>query len=151
MRDLTVGEAVKAVVRNGLGCINQALYLVPRFCHNKPTYQLISSRVAPKPRNDAARGRALETRYADGVTALYRLLAATAAKRLGLCPRYPPSTAPAFMSMGVITATRRPLSTSCTSPRAMSRASLRPQPSHAGVHRCTPSGSPRAHETAQWP
>jgi transposase len=31
MRDLTAGEAVKAMVLNGLGCINQALYLVPRF------------------------------------------------------------------------------------------------------------------------
>jgi transposase len=28
-RDLTVGEAVKAMVLNGLGCITQALYLVP--------------------------------------------------------------------------------------------------------------------------
>ena len=45
MRDLTVGEAVKAMVLNGLGCINQALYLVPRFFHNKPTYRLISPRV----------------------------------------------------------------------------------------------------------
>ncbi len=37
MRDLTVGEAVKAMVLNGLGFINQALYLVPRFFQNKPT------------------------------------------------------------------------------------------------------------------
>ena len=35
MRDLTVGEAVKAMVLNGLGFINQALYLVPRFFHNR--------------------------------------------------------------------------------------------------------------------
>ena len=34
MRDLTVGEAVKAMVLNGLGFINQALYLVPRFFHH---------------------------------------------------------------------------------------------------------------------
>jgi transposase len=47
MRDLTVGEAVKAMVLNGLGFINQALYLVPRFFHHKPTYRLISPRVAP--------------------------------------------------------------------------------------------------------
>ena len=37
MRDLTVGEAVKAMVLNGLECINQALSLVPRFFHHKPT------------------------------------------------------------------------------------------------------------------
>src|SRR5918992_990740 len=88
MRDLTVGEAVKAMVLNGLGFINQALYLVPRFFHNKPTYRLISPRVAPDQLNDDALGRALETLYADGVTELYSLLAATAAAHLGLTPRF---------------------------------------------------------------
>jgi transposase len=88
MRDLTVGEAVKAMVLNGLGVINQALYLVPRFFHNKPTYQLISPRVPPQQLNDDALGRALDTLYAYGVTELYSLLAATAAERLGLAPRF---------------------------------------------------------------
>jgi transposase len=88
MRDLTVGEAVKAMVLNGLGFINQTLYLVPRFFHNKPTYQLISLRVTPDQLNDDALGRALDTLYAYGVTELYSLIAATAAKRLGLCSRY---------------------------------------------------------------
>jgi transposase len=37
LRDLTVGEAVNAMVLNGLGFINQALYRVPRFFQNKPT------------------------------------------------------------------------------------------------------------------
>ena len=90
MRDLTVGEAVKAMGLNGLGCINQALYLVPRFFHNKPTYRLLSPRVAPDQLNDDALGRALDTLYAYGVTALYSLIAATAAKRLGLAPRFAP-------------------------------------------------------------
>jgi len=35
-RDLTVGEAVNAMVLNGLGFINQALYLVPRFFSISP-------------------------------------------------------------------------------------------------------------------
>ena len=88
MRDLTVGEAVKAMVLNGLGFINQALYLVPRFFHNKPTSRLISPRVTPAQLNDDALGRALDTLYTYGVTELYSLIAATAAKRLGLCPVY---------------------------------------------------------------
>src|ERR671922_2777144 len=88
MRDLTVGEAVKAMVLNGLGFINQALYLVPRFFHNKPTYQLISPRVSPPQLNDDALGRALDTLYTYGVTELYSLLAATAAARLGLTARF---------------------------------------------------------------
>jgi transposase len=86
MRDLTVGEAVKAMVLNGLGLINQALYLVPRFFQNKPTSRLISPRVAPEQLNDDALGRALDTLYDDGVTELYRLIAATAATRLDLSP-----------------------------------------------------------------
>src|ERR687892_1509865 len=86
MRDLTVGEAVKAMVLNGLGFINQALYLVPRFFQNKPTSRLIAPRVTPEQLNDDALGRALDTLYAYGVTALYSLIAATAAKRLGLAP-----------------------------------------------------------------
>jgi transposase len=88
MRDLTVGEAVKAMVLNGLGFINQALYLVPRFFQHKPTSRLISLRVTPEQLNDDALGRALDTLYAAGVTELYSLIAATAAKRLGLAPRF---------------------------------------------------------------
>src|ERR671925_1086951 len=88
MRDLTVGEAVKAMVLNGLGFINQALYLVPRFFQDKPTSRLISLRVTPAQLNDDALGRALDTLYAYGVTELYSLVAATAAAHLGLTPRY---------------------------------------------------------------
>ena len=86
MRDLTVGEAVKAMGRNGLGCINQALYLGPRFFQHKPTYRLIAPRVAPEQLNDEARGHALDTLDDDGVTALASLIAATAATRLDLSP-----------------------------------------------------------------
>ncbi len=87
-RDLTVGEAVKAMVLNGLGFVNQALYLVPMFFQNKPTYRLISPRVAPEQLNDDALGRTLDTLYAYGVTDLYSLIAAGAANRLGLTPTY---------------------------------------------------------------
>jgi transposase len=83
MRDLTVGEAVNAMGLNGLGCINQTRSLVPRFFQNKPTARLMAPRVIPAQRNDDALGRALDTLDDDGVTELYRLMAATAAKRLG--------------------------------------------------------------------
>lgn len=58
MRDLTVGEAVKAMVLNGLGFINHALDLVPRFFPQKPTSRLISLRVTPEQLTDDALGRA---------------------------------------------------------------------------------------------
>jgi transposase len=60
-RDLTVGEAVKAMVLNGLGFINQALYLVLRFFQHTPTSRLIAPRVAPAQLNDDALSRALDT------------------------------------------------------------------------------------------
>lgn len=68
--------------------INQALYLVPRCFQNKPTYRLVSPRLAPEQLNDDALGRALETLYAYGLTELSSLMAATAAERLGLAPRF---------------------------------------------------------------
>jgi transposase len=54
MRDLTVGEAVKAMGLNGLGFIQQALYLVPRCFHHKPPYRLMAPRVAPAQLHDDA-------------------------------------------------------------------------------------------------
>jgi transposase len=86
MRIVTAGQAVKAMVLNGLGFVNQQLYLVPHFFQNKPTYRLIAPAIAPAHLNDDALGRALDTLYAYGVTPLYSLIATTAAQRLGLAP-----------------------------------------------------------------
>jgi transposase len=42
MRIVTVGHAVKAMVLNGLGFVNQQLYLVPHFFQHKPLPRLIA-------------------------------------------------------------------------------------------------------------
>ena len=88
MRIVTVGHAVKAMVLNGLGFVNQQLYLVPHFFHNKPLSRLIAPAIEANHLNDDTLGRALDTLYAYGVTELYSLIAATAAKRLGLAPTF---------------------------------------------------------------
>lgn len=88
MRLVTAGHAVKAMVLNGLGFVNQQLYLVPHFFQNKPTYQLIAPAIKASHLNDDTLGRALDTLYDFGVTELYSLIAATAAKRLGLAPTF---------------------------------------------------------------
>lgn len=44
-RGLTVGQAVKAMVLNGLGFVNQRLYLVPRFFETKPTERLLGEQL----------------------------------------------------------------------------------------------------------
>jgi transposase len=88
MRLVTAGHAVKAMVLNGLGFVNQQLYLVPHFFQNKPLSRLIAPGIQASHLNDDTLGRALDTLYDYGVTALYSLIAATAAKRLGLAPGF---------------------------------------------------------------
>lgn len=88
MRIVTVGHAVKAMVLNGLGFVNQQLYLVPHFFQNKPLARLIAPGIQASHLNDDTLGRALDTLYDYGVTELYSLIAATAAQRLGLAPGF---------------------------------------------------------------
>ena len=88
MRIVTAGHAVKALVLNGLGVIHQQLSLVPHFVQNKPISRLIAPGIQASPLNDDTLGRALDTLYDFGVTALYSLIAATAATRLGLRPTF---------------------------------------------------------------
>ena len=96
-RIVTTGEAVHAMVRNGLGVVTPPRYLVSRLFQDKPPSRLLAPRlIAAKPRNDDARGRTFDPLEADGVTALYRRLAATAAERLGLAPQCVPLDRPSF-------------------------------------------------------
>jgi len=84
MRIVTAGHAVKAMGLNGLGFLNQQLYLVPHFFQNKPLARLIAPGIQASHLHDDTLGRALDTLYDFGVTELYCLIAATAAMRLGL-------------------------------------------------------------------
>ena len=88
MRIVTAGHAVKAMVLNGLGFLNQQLYLVPHFFHHKPLPRLMAPGIQASHLNDDTLGRALDTLYDFGVTELYCLIAATAARRLGLTPTF---------------------------------------------------------------
>jgi len=83
-RKVSVGQALKAMVLNGLGFANRRLYLMPEFFRNKPTERLVGAGISPEHLNDDALGKALDTLYAFGLTELYRLIARQAAERLGL-------------------------------------------------------------------
>jgi transposase len=87
-RIVTVGNAVKAMILNGLGFVNQQLSLVPMFCHHKPTSRLLAPGLDAQHLNDDTLGRSLDTLYDDGVTALYSLVATSAAQRLGFTPTF---------------------------------------------------------------
>jgi transposase len=88
MRIVTAGHAVKAMVLNGLGFLNQSLYLVPHFFQHKPISRLIAPGIQASHLNDDTLGRTLDTLYDYGVTELYSLIAVSAAKRLGLRPTF---------------------------------------------------------------
>jgi transposase len=83
-RQVTVDQALKALVVNGLGFINRARYLVPQFFADKPTERLIEPGILAEHLNDDVLGRALDRLYEHDVTALFMLISAQACQRLGL-------------------------------------------------------------------
>ena len=83
-RRVSVGQAVKAMVLNGLGFVNRTLYLTPAFYADKPTERLLGAGIRPEHLHDDTLGRALDTLYEQDVTGLYALVAAEACRRLGL-------------------------------------------------------------------
>jgi transposase len=56
-RTVSLGQAVKAMVLNGLGFVNQQRYLVPSFLHNKPLERLVGPKIQAEHLNDDVLGR----------------------------------------------------------------------------------------------
>ncbi len=83
-RHVSIGQAVKAMVLNGLGFVNQRLYLVPSFFQSKPTDRLIGEGVHAEHLNDDTLGRALDSLFEHDVTTLYSMVSHEAVHRLGL-------------------------------------------------------------------
>ena len=86
-RKITLGQALKAMVLNGLGFANSRLYLLSQFFENKPLDRLIGPDVKALHLNDDALGRALDEFYNFGLTELYSALAVGASKQLGITPQ----------------------------------------------------------------
>lgn len=87
-RTVSLGQAVKAMVLNGLGFAHRALYLTPQFFRDKPVDRLIGEGVEAKHLNDDVLGRALEAIYEYGPDVLYPQLVAPALSQLGLSSRF---------------------------------------------------------------
>jgi hypothetical protein len=56
-RQVSLGQAVKARVLNGLGFVNQRLYLMPTFLWDKPTHRRVGEGIEPDHLNDDVLGR----------------------------------------------------------------------------------------------
>ena len=87
-RTVSLGQLVKAMVLNGLGFANRALYLTPLFFQDKPLDRLLGPGIEAEHLNDDALGRALDRIYAYGADKLYAQLVARAVQRLGLTCRF---------------------------------------------------------------
>ena len=71
----TMGQRVAAMILNGLGFIDDRLYMFPEFLSNKPLDRLLGGDVKAEYFNDDALGRCLDGIYAYGVTKLFSELA----------------------------------------------------------------------------
>ena len=83
-RHVSIGTAVKAMILNGLGFANHALYLVPHFFHDKPVEHLLGEGISADQLNDDMLGRVLDSLYDYGVSPLYSQIACRAVRKLGL-------------------------------------------------------------------
>ena len=80
----THGERVAAMILNGLGFMDQRLYMFPDFLENKPVKRLLGKHLTASYFNDAALGRTLDKIYEQGVTKLFSELAFTIGAEQGL-------------------------------------------------------------------
>jgi len=85
---VSVGQAVKAMILNGLGFSHRALYLTPKFFENKPVARLIGPGIEYQHLNDDTLGRALDGIYTYGVENLYMMTAAASIEKLQLSCRF---------------------------------------------------------------
>lgn len=73
--NVTIGQRVCAMILNGLGFIDDRLYMFPQFLKNKPVDRLFGADVCAEDFNDDALGRGLDRIYEYGVTRLFSDLA----------------------------------------------------------------------------
>ena len=72
---VTIGQRVAAMILNGLGFIDDRLYMFPQFLKNKPVDRLFDADICAENFNDDALGRGLDAIYEHGVTQLFSDLA----------------------------------------------------------------------------
>ena len=82
--NISHGEAVIAMIINGLGFTGQSLHMFPQFFANKPLDKLIRGGIEPEHINDKVLGRALDVLFDLDVSKVYFELAIKVAKHLKL-------------------------------------------------------------------
>src|SRR5579859_786704 len=87
-RKVSVGQAIQAMVLNGLGFVNRPLYLTPEFYTNKPVEALIGAGIRAEDLNDDCFGRALDVAFEVGVTQIFVQVASHALWVMRIVPRF---------------------------------------------------------------
>jgi transposase len=99
-RKVSVGQAIQAMVLNGLGFVNRPLYLTPEFYANKPVEVLIGPGISAEDLNDDCLGRALDVVYEVGVTPIFVQVASHALQVMQIVTRFAHADTSAFSLEG---------------------------------------------------
>lgn len=83
-RNVSLGQAIKAMVVNGLGFANHTLYLMPEFFDDKPVERLIGEGIEASDLNQNLLGRGLDDIYNFDPTKLYSILSTHTVRQLNL-------------------------------------------------------------------
>ncbi len=75
-RKISIGEAVYAMILNGLGFNNRTLYLTPEFFTDKPIEILMGRNVQAEDFNDDSLSRALDSCYKHGLEKIFYKISA---------------------------------------------------------------------------
>lgn len=78
------GQAVKAMILNGLGLVSAPLYLFSKFFEGKATEHLIGEGIQPEHLNDDRLGRVLDKLYLSGLSQIFATIAIGAAQQFNV-------------------------------------------------------------------
>lgn len=81
---VTHGQALVAMLLNGLGFHSRTLHMYSDFFATKPTERLIGEGIKPEHLNDDVLGRCLDALFEADVSMLYQVMAERVVKKLGL-------------------------------------------------------------------
>ena len=87
-RKVSVGQAVQAMVLNGLGLTGRAMYLTPEFYESKPVDLLIGEGIEASDLNSDSLGKALDHLHEAGITELFASISVHALRRYGIAVRF---------------------------------------------------------------
>jgi len=99
-RKVSVGQAVQAMVINGLGFVGRALYLSPEFYRSKPIDLLIGEGIEAEDLNSDSLGKALDHLYQAGISEIFAAVCAHGLRVFGIVVRFAHLDTTAFSLQG---------------------------------------------------